>query len=98
MGETSRDPVDHARTTQPRAGESMKDTARIPGLILVAAGVVAFVICLANFALGQIGVGIAAVVVALLAGGAGLAWLAMERRRVREAERQWLINRRGPDR
>jgi FtsH-binding integral membrane protein len=59
----------------------MKNTWRMPGLLLVGAGVAAFVMCLAAFALGRVGVGIAATVVALLASGAGLAWLAMEGRR-----------------
>ena len=89
MGDTSRDPVDHHRTTRPHAGESMKDTARIPGLVLVVVGVVAFVFCLAGFALGHVGVGVAAILVTLLAAGAGLAWLEMRRRRVRQGEREW---------
>jgi hypothetical protein len=87
MGDTARDPVDHHRTTQPLAGETMKNTANAPGLILVAAGVVAFVIALASFALTRIGVGVGGLVVALLAAGAGTGWLTMEGRRVRQAER-----------
>jgi hypothetical protein len=87
MGDTARDPVDHYRTTQPLAGETMKNTAKAPGLILVAAGVVAFVIALASFALARIGVGVGGLVVALLAAGAGTGWLTMEGRRVRQAER-----------
>ena len=87
MGDTARDPVDHHRTTQPLAGESMKNTAKAPGLILVAAGVVAFVIALGSFALARIGVGVGALVAALLAAAAGTAWLTMEGRRVRQAER-----------
>ncbi|EUA35386.1 hypothetical protein I552_6188 [Mycobacterium xenopi 3993] len=53
-------------------------------------GVVAMAICVAAFAMGQVGVGIAAVVVALLASAAGMAWLAAERRRVRDIERRQL--------
>jgi hypothetical protein len=87
MGDTSRDPIDHYRTTEPLAGESMKNTAKAPGFVLLAAGVLAFVVCLVDFALGQVGVGVAAIVVALLAGGAGLAWVGMEDRRVRQVER-----------
>lgn len=90
MGDTSRDPVDHDRTTRPHAGESMKNSWRMPGLLLVAVGIVAFVICLAAFAWGQAGVGVGAVVVALLTVGAGLAWLTMEGRRVRQVEREWV--------
>ena len=33
MGDTAEDPVDHARTTRPHAGESMKDTANMPALV-----------------------------------------------------------------
>lgn len=88
MGRPSRDPVDHARTTRPYAGETLKDSGRIPGLSLIGAGIVAFVMCLAAFALGQVGAGVAAAVVAQLAAGGGLAWLSMDRRRVRQAERE----------
>ena len=35
-----RDPVDHARTTQPHAGESFIDTLWLPGLILIGIGTV----------------------------------------------------------
>jgi Flp pilus assembly protein TadB len=88
MGDNSRDPVDDHRTTRPLAGESMKNTAKTPGFLLIAIGVVAFVVCLASFAIGQVGVGVGAVVVALLAGGAGMAWLTMEGRRIRQLERE----------
>ena len=87
MGDTSSDPIVHYRTTQPLAGESMKNTAKAPGLILMAAGVVAFVFSLATFALARIGIGVDALIVALLAAGAGTGWLTTEGRRVRQAER-----------
>ena len=89
MGDTARDPIDHHRTTQPLAGETMKNTAKTRGLLLVAVAVVAFVVCLASFAIRQVDVGIGAAIVALLAAGAALAWLAMEARRVRQVEREW---------
>ena len=89
MGDTSRDPIDHHRTTRARAGESLKSGAKTPGLFLLAMGVVAFVICLAGFAHGSVTFGIAAAVVALLAVGAGFAWLGMESRRIRDAQQQW---------
>ena len=89
MGDTASDPIDHDRTTQPLAGETMKNTAKTPGLFLVAMAVVAFVVCLAGFALHQVGVGLGAAIVTLLAAGAALAWLAMEARRVREVQREW---------
>lgn len=87
MGDTAQDPVDHHRPTQPLAGETMKNTAKTPGLFLVAAGVVAFVFALASIAFARIGVGVGALVVALLAAGAGTGWLTMEGRRVRQAQR-----------
>jgi uncharacterized membrane protein YcjF (UPF0283 family) len=89
MGYTSRDPVDHHRTTQPRAGESMKSGVKTPGLLLLAVGVVAIVVCLASFAQRQVTVGIGAIAVALLASGAGFAWLGMESRRIRQVQRDW---------
>jgi membrane associated rhomboid family serine protease len=67
----------------------MKNTAKTPGLIFVAAAVVAFVICVASFAVRQVSVGVGAAIVALLAAGAALAWLTMEGRRVRQLQREW---------
>jgi hypothetical protein len=64
MGDTSRDPIDPHRTTQPRVGESMKSGAKTPALLLFVVGVVAFVVCLASFAERQVGVGVGAAVVA----------------------------------
>jgi protein-S-isoprenylcysteine O-methyltransferase Ste14 len=88
MGDSASDPIDHQRTTQPLAGETMKNTAKAPGLAFVAVAVVAFVVCLASFAVRQVNVGIGAAIVALLAAGAALAWLAMEARRVRQVQRE----------
>ena len=87
MGDTPSDPVDHHRTTQPLAGETMKNTAKTPGFALAAVAVVAFVICLTSFAIRQVNVGVGAAIVTLLAAGAALAWLTMEGRRVRQAQR-----------
>jgi ABC-type Na+ efflux pump permease subunit len=67
----------------------MKSGAKTPGLFLMAIGVVAFVICLAGFAHGSVPFGIAAAVVALLATGAGFAWLGMESRRIRHVQQDW---------
>jgi len=67
----------------------MKNGAKTPGLFLLAAGVVAFVVCLASFAERAVTVGVAAAVVALLATGAGFAWLGMESRRIRHVQREW---------
>jgi len=89
MGDDASDPIDHHRTTQPLAGETMKNTAKTPGLVFVAVAAVAFVICLASFAVRQVSVGLGAAIVALLAAGAALAWLTMEGRRVRQVQREW---------
>jgi hypothetical protein len=50
------------------------------------------VVCVATFALGHAGAGVVAASVALLAFGAGLAWLAMDRRRIRQEERDWMAS------
>jgi hypothetical protein len=92
MGDTSRDPVDHARTSRRRVGEAIKDAAKVPGFVLIAAGVVALALSLVGFALGSVGLGVTAVIAALLAAGGGMAWLTAERRRVRQAERDRLRN------
>jgi hypothetical protein len=89
MGDTASDPVVHHRTTQPLASETMKNAAKTPGLVLVAMALVAFVVCLASFAIRQVGVGVSAASVALLTAGAALAWLTMEARRVRHVQREW---------
>ena len=95
MGDTSRDRIDHHRTTRSRAGESMKSGLKTPGLFLLAAGLVAFVVCLAGFAERAVAVGVAGAVVALLATGAGFAWLGMDSRRIRQVQREWADAHRG---
>jgi hypothetical protein len=89
MGDDASDPIDHQRTTQPLAGEMLNNTAKTPGLVFVVVAAVAFVICLASFAVRQVSVGVGAAIVALLAAGAALACLTMEGRRVRQVEREW---------
>jgi hypothetical protein len=92
MRHNSRGLVDHDRTTPGHADEPVMDSVRTPGVTVVGAGVLAFVVCVTNFALGDVSGGIAAVIVGLLAFGAGLDWLAMDRRRMRQAEREWFIS------
>lgn len=74
------------------ADQSAQDSVRRHGLVVVAAVGLAFVACLANFALGHAEAGVVAVIAGLLAFGAGMAWLAMDSRRIRQAERDWFIN------
>lgn len=74
--------------------ERPQDSVRTPGLLVVGAAVLALVVCVTNFALGQAGAGVTAAIVGLMALGAGLDWLAMDRRRIRQAEREWFIRHR----
>ncbi len=60
---------------------------RSPGLVIMGIAVPAFVVCVINFALGEADAGVVAASVGLLAFGAGLAWLVMDGRRFRDAER-----------
>lgn len=93
MGDTSSDPIDHARTTRHHAGETMKNGANAPGLVLGAVGVVALVVSLFYFARGTTDVGVIAAVVAaaLVIGGGG--WVLIAHRRVLQQERRWLAER-----
>jgi Na+-driven multidrug efflux pump len=76
--------------------QSVQNSVRRHGLVVVGTVGLALVVCLTNFALGHVGVGVAAVIAGLLAFGAGMAWLAMDGRRVRQAEREWLITHPAP--
>jgi ABC-type nickel/cobalt efflux system permease component RcnA len=89
MGDTAKDPVDHARTTRPHAGETMKDTVNMPALALLFVALVSFVGCLAAFGTshGDLGIWLA-VIAAVLFVACGL-WFALEHLRVRRNERQW---------
>ena len=89
MGDNAKDPVDHARTTRPHAGEAMKDTANMPALIIIGLALVAFVAGLAAFATGHAGVGVVSAVLAAAGFIIGSAWLVVEHRRVRRIEDQW---------
>jgi hypothetical protein len=84
-----KDPVDHARTTRPHAGESMKDNKIMPGLIVIGVALVLFVSGLAAHGSGHhnvgIGLGLTSLVLFLIGGG----WLAVEHLRVRRIEERW---------
>lgn len=79
--------TDHARTTHQRAGKWFKNSRDALGLILLAVGVVAMVICLAA-AHGRTGWAILLGSVAAVAGASGMAWLLVEGRRVGKVEAQ----------
>jgi archaellum biogenesis protein FlaJ (TadC family) len=84
-----KDPVDHARTTRPHAGESMTDTKNMPALIVIGVALVSFVCALAAHATSHHSTGLAlgSASAALLI--VGLVWLAVEHRRVRGIEERW---------
>ena len=85
-----RDPVDHARTTQPHAGESFIDTLWLPGLILIGIGTVLIAATAAATAYGERDVSI---VLGLIAGAlvtAGALLITLEHQRVKRVERKWL--------
>ncbi|WP_075237100.1 hypothetical protein [Mycobacterium colombiense] len=92
---TANDPVDHLRTSRPLVGQALKSPAKEPGLLLMAAGLAAYGICLACFAHYQYRAGIIAAGISLVAMSAGGAWLRKEARRVRKLDSDWNIGDRG---
>jgi archaellum biogenesis protein FlaJ (TadC family) len=84
-----KDPVDHARTTRPHAGESMTDTKNMPALIVIGLALVCFVGSLAAFATSHHDTGLVFVAIAAAGFVIGLVWLAVEHRRVRNIEERW---------
>lgn len=87
MGDNASDPIDHARTTRQHAGESMKNGANAPGLVLLALAIIAFVFALFTLASGHQATGWVAAAVALIAAVAGAGWLAYTHHQVRLTER-----------
>lgn len=90
-----KDPVDHARTTRPHAGESMKDNVIMPALILIGLALVMFVACLAAFATGHPDVGVTVGALAAVGFVIGSLWLALEHLRVRRIEERWYADHPG---
>lgn len=84
-----KDPVDHARTTRPHAGESMKDNVIMPAVIVIGVALVSFVSCLAAFATGHEDVGLMMASISAAAFVIAGMWLALEHRRVRHIEERW---------
>lgn len=84
------DPVDHARTTQPHAGESFIDTLWWPGLFLLALGVIAIAGFVAATAYNRDGWPL---ILGLVAGAlvtAGALLVTVEHQRVKKVERRWM--------
>lgn len=74
-------PIDYARTTQHRAGMVMKDRRQVPGAALLVLAMVCLVGFMTSFAMGSTGWTVGLGVAALVAGGAGAAWILLGRRR-----------------
>ena len=89
-----RSPVGQDRAADRNTHESVRAAARTPGLLVVATAALAFAACVANFALGEAGAGVVFAIISMLAFGAGLSWLAMDGRRIRDAERELVLGRR----
>jgi hypothetical protein len=87
-----RDPVDHSRTTQPHAGESFIDTLWLPGLFLIALGVVGLAGIVAALAYDrhELLLTLGSVAAGLLIVGALL--IMAEHQRVKRVERRWLAD------
>ncbi|MHC9291476.1 protein UsfY [Mycobacterium sp. LTG2003] len=90
-----KDPVDHARTTRPHAGESMKDNVIMPALIVIGLALVLFVGCLAAFASGHPDVGLTVGGMSAVGFVIGSLWLALEHLRVRRIEDRWYADHPG---
>lgn len=90
-----RDPVDHARTTQPHAGESFIDTLCMPGLLLIGIGTALIAGTVAATAYGnqRVSLVLALIAGALVTAGGGL--IALEHHRVKKVERRWLVEHEG---
>ena len=91
------DPVDHSRTTQPHAGESMIDTLWFPGLVLIFLGILGLAGIVAAAAYGHTEwvLPMALVSGAVVTAGGGL--IALEHRRVNRIERRWQAEHPEPD-
>ncbi|WP_407686289.1 LapA family protein [Mycobacterium sp. HUMS_1102779] len=94
MAHDARGLVDDDRATRRNTNPPIPEGQPAPGHVVVAAAALALVVCVVSFALGQAHAGVYAASVGLLAFGAGLAWLAMDRRRIRQAERDWPVTHR----
>ncbi|MCW1958649.1 MAG: hypothetical protein KIH64_008915 [Mycobacterium sp.] len=90
MPDNWQDPVDHSRTARRFTGEALKNSHTVPGLLASGLGIFALVCALNLLALGHIGAGILAVLVAVVAGAAGMLWVLAQHRRVVRHELAWL--------
>jgi hypothetical protein len=84
------DPVDHSRTTQPRAGESFIDTLFLPGLILIGVGTALIAGFVAATAYGRADLQLPLGLIAGALVTAGAILVSLEHHRVKGVERRWL--------
>ena len=89
MGDTSIDPIDHQRTALRHAGEEMKNTLAMPGLIAIFISTAVIFASLYAFAVGAVAAGLVTALVAVLLLSGGFAWLDHERRRVKRIDLQY---------
>ncbi|MDH6244885.1 protein UsfY [Mycobacterium sp. OTB74] len=90
------DPVDHSRTTQPHAGESFIDTLWLPGLGLIALGIVTIAgfVAATAYHRDQLQLPLGLIAGALVTAGAMV--VTLEHYRVKRVEQRWLADH--PDR
>ncbi|ULE33657.1 protein UsfY [Mycobacterium sp. IDR2000157661] len=84
-----KDPVDHARTTRPHAGETMKDSRNMPAVILLGVSGVSFVGGLAAYGTDNYDVGAILMVISTVLLVISLAWFLIAHLRVRKIEDRW---------
>jgi uncharacterized membrane protein YcjF (UPF0283 family) len=89
MGDTHHDPMDHSRTTQQRAGVSMKDNFFWPGFILLAVGVLGMIATVAAAAYMYHEWIATTALIAIIATVSGTLWLIGEHRRLTHIEARW---------
>lgn len=92
MGDTYRDPVDHSRTHNQHAGESMIDTYIWPGFFMLAIGLLALACFVAAAAYNHHEWLWATGVIALTSLAAGTACIVVEHRRVLRIEARWIAH------
>lgn len=89
MGDTYSDPIDHHRTTRPHAGRAVINVRGWPGYLLVVVGLIAVVLCLDAFGTHHQHQGMETLPVAVVATMLGVAWLAVEHRRISRVASHW---------
>ncbi|WP_240504925.1 hypothetical protein [Nocardia mangyaensis] len=86
---------DHSRTTRSHAGEGLEDGYNFPGIILCALGIIALALFLTASGYGFAGWAIISGIAALVLAAAGVSWLLIEHRRVKDGEGLRLTDQRG---